>query len=107
MSNNLALYLTVLLELIFSGLIFVLIIFFGVYFISKKSLKKKLSSKNLFVSLAKSIFIRAIIMIIVAYFWSKKFQSIASLTIFIPGIIVYKDLKSKGIETEKNNYNLL
>ncbi len=107
MSNNLALILAVLLELIFTGLIFVLIIFFGVYFLSKKNLKRKLSSKDLFLSLVKSIFIRAVIMIIVVYFWSEQFQTIVSLTLFIPGIIVYQDLKAKGIETEKNDYNLL
>lgn len=106
MSNNLALILAVLLELIFTGLIFVLIIFFGVYFLSKKSLKRKLSSKDLLLSLVKSIFIRAVIMIVVVYFWSEQFQTIVSLTLFIPGIIVYQDLKAKGIETEKN-YNLL
>lgn len=107
MSNNLALFLVIFIELIFTGLIFVLIIFFSVYFISKKNLKKKLSSKSLFLSLIKSILIRAIIMILVAYFWSEHFQEIVSLTIFLPGIIVYQDLKSKGMETGKNNYNLL
>lgn len=107
MSSDLVLFLGIFIELIFTGLIFVLIIFFGVYFISKKGLKKKLSSKDLFLSLVKSIIIRAIIMIIAAYFWPEQFQSIVSLTVFIPGIIVYQDLKGKGIETETSNYNLL
>jgi hypothetical protein len=107
MSNNLALFLAVLLELTFTGLILVLIIFFGIYFISKKGLKKKLSSKDLFLSLVKSILIRAILMVIAAYFWSEQLQSIVDITIFIPGIIVYQDLKVRGIETETNNDNLL